>query len=70
MERKERKLGILEKYLSIWVLLCILAGTGVGRSFPQISDILARLEVAHVSVPIAICLFAIRYPIMVQISFG
>ena len=70
MEGKERKLGIWEKYLCIWVLLCILAGTGIGRLFPQISDNLARLEVAHISVPIAICLFAMIYPIMVQISFG
>jgi ACR3 family arsenite transporter len=70
MEKKERRLGLWEKYLSIWVLLCIFAGTGIGRLFPQISDVLAKLEVAHISIPIAICLFAMIYPIMVQISFG
>ncbi len=66
---KERRLGIWEKYLTIWIALCILAGTGLGRLFPQISDFLARLEVAHISIPIAICLFAMIYPIMVQISW-
>ncbi len=65
----ERRLGIWEKYLTIWVALCIGAGTFLGRVFPQISDILARLEVAHISIPIAILVFAMIYPIMVQISF-
>jgi len=66
----EMKLGLWQKYLSLWVLLCIAAGTALGRIFPQISDILAAMEVAHVSIPIAICLFFMIYPIMVQISFG
>jgi ACR3 family arsenite transporter len=41
----------------------------LGRAFPQVSDILAKLEVANISIPIAICMFAMIYPIMVQISF-
>lgn len=69
MEQKERRPGIWEKYLTLWVALCIVAGTALGRFFPQISDTLAKLEVAHVSIPIAICLFAMIYPIMVQISW-
>jgi len=70
METKERKLGIWAKYLYVWVVLCILAGTIIGRVYPQLSEHLALLEVAHISIPIAICLFAMIYPIMVQISFG
>jgi ACR3 family arsenite transporter len=66
---EERRLGLWEKYLTLWVALCIGAGTLLGRLFPQISDVLARLEVAHISIPIAVCLFAMIYPIMVQISF-
>jgi len=66
---EERRLGLWEKYLTLWVALCIGAGTALGRVFPQISDTLAKLEVANISIPIAICLFAMIYPIMVQISF-
>ncbi len=66
---EERRLGIWEKYLTLWVALCITAGTALGRFFPQVSDILAKLEVANISIPIAICMFAMIYPIMVQISF-
>lgn len=70
MQAKERKFGIWEKYLTLWVVVCIVAGTLVGKTFPIVSELLARLEVAHISIPIAICLFAMIYPIMVQISFG
>jgi len=69
MPEKERKLGIWGKYLTLWVALCIGAGVGLGHLFPQLSDILARLEVASISIPIAILLFAMIYPIMVQISW-
>ncbi|MFC2071588.1 ACR3 family arsenite efflux transporter [Chloroflexota bacterium] len=69
MAEKERKLGIWGKYLTLWVALCIGAGIGLGRLFPQLSDILAKLEIAHISVPIAVLLFAMIYPIMVQISW-
>ena len=68
--RQERKLGVWEKYLSLWVALCIGAGIGLGKTFPQISDILGGLTVAHVSIPVAICLFLTIYPIMVQIDFS
>ena len=69
MAEKERKLGIWGKYLTLWVALCIGAGIGLGRLFPDLSDVLAELEVANISIPIAILLFAMIYPIMVQISW-
>lgn len=69
MTEKERKLGIWGRFLTLWVALCIGAGIGLGRLFPQLSDMLARLEVAGISIPIAILLFAMIYPIMVQISW-
>jgi len=69
MPEKERKLGLWGKYLTLWVALCIGAGVGLGHLFPQLSDILARLEIANISIPIAILLFAMIYPIMVQISW-
>jgi len=69
MIKEERELGTWTKYLSLWVALCIVAGMGLGRVFPQISNVLGKFEVAHISIPIAICLFAMIYPIMVQIDF-
>jgi len=56
--------------LSLWVALCIGAGIGVGKVFPQISNVLGGLTIANVSIPVAICLFLMIYPIMVQIDFS
>ncbi len=69
-QERERRLGVWEKYLSLWVALCIGAGIGIGKVFPKISDVLGGLTVANVSVPVAICLFLMIYPIMVQIDFS
>ena len=66
---KERRLGAWEKYLSLWVGLCIGAGIGLGRAFPHLSTALGEFAYASVSIPVAICLFFMIYPIMVQIPF-
>ncbi|UCC11778.1 MAG: ACR3 family arsenite efflux transporter [candidate division WOR-3 bacterium] len=66
---QKRSLGIWEKYLTVWVFLCIIAGILLGRLFPALSTTLSGMEVAKVSIPIAICLFFMIYPIMVQIDF-
>jgi ACR3 family arsenite transporter len=68
-QEKERRLGIWEKYLSLWVALGIGAGIGLGKVSPQISYILGGLTIANVSIPVAVCLFLMIYPIMVQIDF-
>ena len=70
VQETERRLGVWEKYLSLWVALCIGAGIGLGKAFPQVSDILGGLTVANVSIPVAILLFFMIYPIMVQIDFS
>jgi len=68
--RQEKRLGIWEKYLSLWVALCIGTGIALGKALPRVPDILGELTIANVSVPVAICLFLMIYPIMVQIDFS
>ncbi|MDB9315969.1 ACR3 family arsenite efflux transporter [Spirulina sp. CS-785/01] len=63
-------LNLFEKYLTIWVLLCIGIGIILGRLFPNIADTLDSLSVYNVSLPIAVCLFFMMYPIMVKIDFS
>jgi len=43
----KKKLGIFEKFLSIWVLLCIITGGAIGKLFPTFSQFLSKLEYAH-----------------------
>ncbi|HIK43216.1 ACR3 family arsenite efflux transporter [Thermoleptolyngbya sp. M55_K2018_002] len=63
-------LSFFERYLTLWVFLCILAGIALGRLFPNVAIALDRMSVYQVSVPIAICLFFMMYPIMVKIDFS
>lgn len=66
----EKKLNIFEKYLTLWVLLCIAGGILLGKIAPGIAIKLDAMSVYQVSIPIAICLFFMMYPIMVKIDFS
>lgn len=63
------QLSVFEKYLTVWVFLCIIAGIVLGRLFPGVAVTLDSMSVYQVSIPIAICLFFMMYPIMVKIDF-
>jgi arsenite transporter len=63
-------LGIFGRYLTIWVALAIVVGVALGQWFPGIPDTLAEYEYANVSVPVAILIWAMIFPMMVQIDLG
>jgi len=68
-------LNIFEKYLTVWVLLCIMAGILFGKIAPGVAQFLDGLAIyvngaPVISIPIAICLFFMMYPIMVKIDFA
>lgn len=63
-------LSFFEKYLTVWILICIILGIGLGRIFPDVAKTLDNMSVYNVSIPIAICLFFMMYPIMVKIDFS
>jgi ACR3 family arsenite transporter len=70
-----RDLGFFERYLTLWVILCIAAGIGLGKLAPGFAASLDGMALyvngaPVVSIPIAICLFFMMYPIMVKIDFG
>ncbi|ERN42281.1 arsenical-resistance protein [Rubidibacter lacunae KORDI 51-2] len=64
------RLNFFERYLTVWVVLCIFVGIGLGRLFPAVAIALDQISIYQVSIPIAICLFFMMYPIMVKIDFG
>ena len=65
-----RKLSFFERHLTLWVLLCIAGGIILGRVAPGVASTLNDLSIHQVSIPIAICLFFMMYPIMVKIDFS
>jgi len=66
----ERRLSTFEKYLTVWVALCIVAGIAIGRVAPGVAVALDSFSVYQVSIPIAVALFFMMYPIMVKIDFA
>ncbi|MGB1263619.1 MAG: ACR3 family arsenite efflux transporter [Cognaticolwellia sp.] len=63
-------MGIFERYLSIWVGLAILLGVGLGLWQPAHFQTIAGLEVAHVNIVVAVFIWVMIYPMMVQIDFS
>lgn len=63
-------MGFFERYLSVWVGLCIIAGVTVGSLFPDFFAIVASLEYAHVNLVIAVLIWLMIYPMMIQIDFS
>ena len=62
-------MGIFERFLSIWVTLCIAIGVLLGNFFPQQFALIASLEWAHVNLVVAVLIWVMIYPMMVQIDF-
>lgn len=76
IQNGDRKLtNVFERYLTIWVALCIVGGILLGKMAPNLARTLDGLSIfvngaPVVSIPIAICLFFMMYPIMVKIDFA
>ena len=67
---KEGGLGLFEKYLTIWVALCIVVGVLIGVYLPQIPQTLDKFTYAQVSIPVAILIWLMIYPMMLKIDFS
>ncbi len=66
---EDEGLNVFEKYLSVWVALCIIAGVLLGRLWPAFPNTLSQWEYAQVSIPVAILIWFMIYPMMVEINF-
>ena len=64
------KLGIVERYLSLWVALCIVAGIALGRVFPAPFAFLGAATVAEVNLPVAVLVWLMIVPMLLKIDFG
>lgn len=63
-------MGFFERYLSVWVGLCILAGIGLGVVFPSAFELIAELEYAKVNLVVAVFIWLMIYPMMVNVDFA
>jgi ACR3 family arsenite transporter len=63
-------IGFFERYLTIWVALCIVTGIVLGRALPGLFQAVARLEVAQVNIPVGILIWVMIIPMLIKIDFG
>ena len=63
-------MGLFERHLSLWVALCIVSGIALGTLLPGVFQIFADLEYASVNLPIAVLIWLMIYPMMVQVDFA
>lgn len=68
-ERDASPIGFFQKYLTVWVILCMAVGICIGKFLPQIPEFLNRFEYARVSIPMAILIWVMIYPMMMKVDF-
>ncbi|HAJ93944.1 MAG TPA: arsenical-resistance protein, partial [Synergistaceae bacterium] len=66
----EAELGFFGRYLTVWVVLCMAAGVMIGLYIPAVPATLAKFEYANVSMPVAVLIWLMIYPMMLKIDFS
>ena len=70
MENKKNEgINFFQRYLTIWVFICMLIGVLIGKFLPMIPDTLGKLEISGISIPIAILIWIMIYPMMLKVDF-
>lgn len=69
MSKENKGIGFCERYLTIWVTLCIIAGIAIGQWIPAVPETLGKWEYANVSIPIAVLICLMIYPMMLKVDF-
>lgn len=69
MKNEKLKIGTFQRYLSVWVLICMALGIIIGKFIPSIPKALGKLEIAGISIPIAILIWVMIYPMMMKVDF-
>ncbi|MFC1986401.1 ACR3 family arsenite efflux transporter [Chloroflexota bacterium] len=67
---EKRSIGFFEKFLTLWVIICMGAGVLIGQLLPEVPAFLSRFEYAHVSIPVAILIWLMIYPMMLKVDFA
>jgi arsenite transporter len=69
-DKPKKTLGFFEKYLTLWVALCILGGVGIGLLAGDNMSVISNMEIARVNIPVAILIWLMIYPMMLQVDFS
>jgi len=67
---EKKQIGFFEKYLTLWVAICIAAGIGIGYLAGDGMQVMSSMEIFNVNIPIAILIWLMIYPMMLQVDFS
>lgn len=67
--KQNQGIGFFEKYLTVWVMICMAVGILIGKFLPTVPSFLGRFEYAQVSIPIAILIWLMIFPMMLKVDF-
>ena len=70
VQRQPPAMNLFERYLTVWVFLCIVAGITAGQLLPGIFQAIGRLEVAQVNLPVGLLIWVMIIPMLVKVDFG
>src|SRR5512135_3836095 len=63
-------MSVFERYLTVWVFLCIVAGIALGQLFPQAFQVIGRMQIAQVNLPVGVLIWAMIIPMLMKVDFG
>ena len=63
-------MSVFERYLSVWVLLCIVAGIALGQFAPNVFQAIGRMEIAQVNLPVGLLIWIMIVPMLLKVDFG
>lgn len=69
VKKKSEGINFFQKYLTIWVFICMVVGVIIGKLLPTIPNALGNLEISGISIPIAILIWIMIYPMMLKVDF-
>jgi len=68
MSKESSEMGLFERYLTIWVGLCIVIGIGLGHFLPSLFQTIGRWEIAHINLPVAVLVWLMIIPMLLKID--
>ncbi len=68
--RDEESMSVFERYLTVWVFLCIVAGIGLGQVLPNVFQAIGRMEHAHVNLPVGVLIWVMIIPMLLKVDFS
>jgi len=63
-------MSVFERYLTVWVFLCIVSGIGLGQLLPGVFQAIGRMEVAHVNLPVGVLIWVMIIPMLLKVDFS